>query len=150
MSLWSDQSVREVNQILTQPASVTGWHGVGYSVIEYDKGGCASAFGFRGGLGHLENLLSWIKDHELDDFYIRYYCAFFGASVLRNQVYRLENGPITVVAQLGILGYASGAPAPTVEGTQACEQTMRMIHDITKEMSDCGALILLERHANNW
>jgi hypothetical protein len=102
----------------------TGWAGVGYSVVIWDEVRCASFVALREQETMIADFFISLREHRENWPIVRYYAALEGASSLNNEIMRLEQSYLTVVAQL-LLREQDGKPLPpSVAEAKSSELTM--------------------------
>ena len=139
MANWTEQAIEEATDILTKPPEVTGWDGIGYSVMASDDERSHDFFCMRGCDDKwLMEFLQCIRKYKEHIPFVRYYASYGGADVLKNEVWRLDEGNVIVAAPVGYRGIEREGkviPPPSVELLQSCPLTMLMIRDICHQIA---------------
>jgi|HubBroStandDraft_1064217.scaffolds.fasta_scaffold146751_3 hypothetical protein len=153
---WTEQAIDEATDILTKPPAVTGWDGIGYSVMVGGEERSHDFYCMRGCDDKwMEDFLQCIRSYHRTASIplIRYYASYGGADVLKNEVWRLHEENVIVVAKIGFRGIERAGkflPPPSVELLQSCPLTMLMIRDICHQMSGVGNRFWLRSLMGDW
>jgi hypothetical protein len=144
---WVSKALEESNDILAFPPARTGWDGIGWSVVVLPEGRAVSMCALRGS-NHLEQLQEWIKAHSENWPIVKYYAAWGNATEIHHEMYRMKNGPITVVAGGALWAIERKGvmlpPPMTVAKAKASSATMSMIREFSEEMAGGAARYYLE------
>src|SRR5580658_4640249 len=117
---WTEQAIDEATDILTKPPAVTGWDGIGYSVMVGGEERSHDFYCMRGCDDKwMEDFLQCIRSYHRTASIplIRYYASYGGADVLKNEVWRLHEENVIVVAKIGFRGIERAGkflPPPSV------------------------------------